>query len=299
MRLILVRTPAALLAGALAALGLGLPIAPAAAGDRVTVVASFFPLAEAAGRVGGDAVRVRNLTPPGVEPHDLELTTDDRDAIEDAGLVVVLGERFQPAIEEATDDRDGPTVQVLHEIGVRRRAARRDPHVWLDPVLMGRIVDAVARALAKAEPGRRDQLKAQARAFRDQLDALDAEYRAGLADCDRDLLVTAHEAFGWLARRYGLRQEGVAGVDPEAEPDPERIADLADLVRREGVTTIFTEELVSPDVADTLAREAGGVGTEVLSPLEGLTARQRARGDDYVSVMRDNLAKLRIALACR
>jgi zinc transport system substrate-binding protein len=113
------------------------------------------------------------------------------------------------------------------------------------------------------------------------------------------LLVTAHEAFGWMANRYDLRQEGVAGVDPEAEPDPERLGDLADLVEQEGVTTIFAEELVSPEVAETLAREAGGLRTEVLSPLEGLTDEQRARGDDYLSVMRDNLTKLRAALGCR
>jgi zinc transport system substrate-binding protein len=132
----------------------------------------------------------------------------------------------------------------------------------------------------------------------DALLALHEDFETGLATCERNLLVTAHEAFGWLARRYGLRQEGIAGIDPESEPSPKRLAELADLVEEEGVTTIFTEDLVSPKVARTLAREAGGIRTEVLSPLESLTEAQRERGDDYLDVMRDNLTKLRAALGC-
>jgi zinc transport system substrate-binding protein len=123
-------------------------------------------------------------------------------------------------------------------------------------------------------------------------------YRDGLAHCARRLIVTAHEAFGYLARRYGLRQEGVAGLSPDAEPDPERIAQLTDLARREGVTVVFTEELVSPRIADTLAREAG-VHTDVLNPLEGLTDRERRAGANYITVMDDNLRKLRTALDCK
>lgn len=273
--------------------------ATAGAAERLPVVTAFFPLAEAARVVGGPAVRVQDLTPPGAEPHDLELSTDDRDAIEDAGLAVVMGDGFQPAVEAAADDRDGPTVRVLDAIGVRRSRAEHDPHVWLDPVLMSRAVTAVEHGLAKADPRHADDFARRAAAYRAQLADLDAEYRTGLADCDRRLVVTAHEAFGWLARRYGLRQEGVAGIDPDAEPDPRRLGELADLARERGVTTVFTEDLVSPKVARTLAREAGGLTTEVLSPLEGLSDAQRSRGDDYLSVMRSNLRSLRAALGCR
>ena len=131
-----------------------------------------------------------------------------------------------------------------------------------------------------------------------QLAALDARYTDGLANCERKLIVTSHEAFGYLARRYGLEQEGVAGLSPDAEPDPKRLADLTDLVKRDGVTVIFTEELVSPRIADTLAREAG-VRTAVLDPLEGLTAAKQKRGATYTSVMDENLAKLRDALGCQ
>jgi len=271
---------------------------PAQRRAPVDVVTAFYPLTWAVEQVGGRAVRVDDLTPAGVEPHDLELTTDARDAIQDADLVVVMGRGFQVAVEEAAADRDSGTLQVLRSIHVDGSRAARDPHVWLDPVLMGRIVDDVERALAKVDPARAGTYARRARAARARVLALDADYRAGLASCTRHVIVTAHEAFGWLASRYGLRQQGIAGIDPEAEPDPRHLADLTDLVERTHTTTIFTESLVSPKVAETLAREAGGVRTRVLDPLESLARRDRTAGRDYVDVMRRNLTKLRAALDC-
>jgi zinc transport system substrate-binding protein len=285
-------------------------LSPAARKERLRVVAAFYPLAWAVAQVGGDHVRVDNLTPAGAEPHDLELTPSQRDAIEDAALVIVMGEGFQPAIEDAASDRDEATVAVLDRLpidagGKKVEEARDDsgaggldPHVWLDPVLMRDVVDEVARALAKADRSHAQQYRANAVAVKADLTTLDDEFTAGLGTCKRDLIVTAHDAFGYLAHRYGLRQQGVAGISPDAEPNPGRLADLADLVEREGVTTIFTEDLVSPKIAKTLAREAGGVKTAVLHPLEGLTDEQLDDGADYLSEMRANLDRLEQALGC-
>lgn len=240
---------------------------------RFSVVAAFFPLAEAARQVGGDRVRVTDLTPPGVEPHDLELTTRQVDRIEDADVVLLLGGGFQPAVARAAKRAKGKVVTV--------DAPHDDPHVWLDPVRMQAIVTQVAAAIPGAFAAR----------FEADLAALDAEYRTGLAACARRTIVTAHEAFGHLARRYGLTQVAIAGVSPEAEPDPKRLAALTDLVRRMGTTTVFTETLVSPKVGRALAREAG-VRTDVLDPLES------GRPGTFVPTMRANLGRLRAALAC-
>jgi zinc transport system substrate-binding protein len=290
----LVRSTAVLLA-ALLALAAAAGPAGAATSRRRSVVAAFYPLAYAAEQVGGDRVKVTNLTPAGAEPHDLELTPAQVDRILDAAVVLDLGHGFQPAVEEAASQRDGVTVEILDGLpGVKPS----DPHVWLDPVLMTDIVTRVQRELTKSDPAGKASYAANAGELRRRLRALDAQYRAGLARCARHLIVTGHEAFGYLAHRYGLRQEGVAGLSPDAEPDPKRIADLADLARREHVTVIFTEELVSPRIADTLAREVG-VRTEVLNPLEGLSDAERKRGADYFTVMDANLAKLRDALGCQ
>ncbi len=220
----------------------------------------------------------------------LELTPDQIDEVLDAKVVFDLGQSFQPAVEQAAEQRDGPTVQLLP-------SGTKDPHVWLDPVHMAAIVRTVQRNLTKADPKGRAMYARNAERVLGELDALNTRYRDGLAHCEHDVIVTAHEAFGHLARRYGLRQEGVAGLSPDAEPDAKRIAQLSDLVKRLGVTTVFTEDLVSPRIATTLAREAG-VHTETLNPLEGLTDRELHRGDDYVTVMDANLTKLQAALGC-
>lgn len=241
-------------------------------GDGEQVVAGHYPLAWLAGALGAE--EVVDLTPGGAEPHDLEITTDQVDEIDDARLVLLLGGGFQPALEQVAGD---DAVSVLDQLG---EAGEGDPHVWLDPVLMQDVARIVAEAL-DADPA----------PVVAELEALDERFRAGLARCDRDLVVTAHEAFGRLTDRYGLRQEALAGVEPDQEPAPDRLAELADLVRDEGVTTVFTEELVAPEVAEALAREAG-VDTAELDTLEG------GEGD-YIERMDANLAALREALGCR
>ena len=276
----------------------------AAAPGTIRVVTAFYPLAEAVEEVGADRVSVTDLTPPGVEPHDLELTPSQIRAIADADLVFYLGGGFQPAVEDAVADAEGRAVDVsagLRTLPVPPADAEpdlsADPHVWLDPVLFGRIVDEVERALAGASPGDAAAFASNAAAFDRRLANLDAAYRNGLARCTRDVIVTSHAAFGYLAARYGLRQQAIAGLSPDVEPPPQRLNELRALVERGGITTIFTEELLPSDVADTIA-SATGATTAVLNPLESLTSDEVASGADYDSVMRGNLAELRRALGC-
>jgi zinc transport system substrate-binding protein len=290
--------------------------------DPLRVVANFYPLAEALQRVGGDRVDVINLTPPGSEPHDIEVTSDDVDAIEDADLVVYLGGGFQPAVEHVAEDRSGPTLDIATKVALEagdheaieaeegdEHAAEDehaeegddhgevDPHFWLDPTLMQAAVDAIQAELATLSPTDEATFAANAAAYDTELAALDAEFAAGLTGCARAQIVTAHAAFYYLAHRYGLEQLAITGLSPESEPDPQRLDELADLVEREGVTTIFSETLVSPEIAETLARETG-VTTAVLNPLEGLTDDQLDDGETYLSVQRENLAALQTALDC-
>ena len=267
------------------------------------VVASFYPLAEAAVVVGHGRAAVTDLTPAGVEPHDLELSTDEVDDLLDADLVLYLGGGFQPAVEDVAADRDpATTVDVLAALQPELPAADDaasgpDPHIWLDPVLMARMVEEVTDGLVRVDPRSRSRYERNARGYVRQLTELDRDFRRGLADCERDLVVTSHEAFGYLTARYELRQVGITGVSPDAEPDPARIAELADLVRTEGVTTIFTEELQPADAAETLARETGAE-VAVLDPLEALSEEKGDAGADYVTVMQENLAALREGLGC-
>jgi zinc transport system substrate-binding protein len=258
------------------------------------VVAAFYPLAWAAEQIGGGAVDVANLTPPGAEPHDLELTPRDVDRIREADLVLYLGGGFQPALERALEDRDGPSLDLLRGQRPKGPSTREeelavDPHVWLDPVRFERMVREIAAALDRRRTGARLVARLQ---------ALDEAFERGLASCRRREIVTSHAAFGYLAERYGLRQIALTGLSPEAEPGPRDLEKLVREVEASGATTVFFESLVSPRLAETVAREAGAK-TAVLDPLEGLPKDELGAGEDYVSVMRSNLASLRRALACR
>lgn len=269
--------------------------------DAVRVVASFYPLAEAARHVGGQLVRVTNLTPPGVEPHDFELSPDQIEEIAAADVVLYMGGGFQPAVEEAVAGAGGSAIDVLSGMSLLGVPGSQitDPHVWLDPVRMIDIVKVVERALAQADPAAAGTFAAGARAYERRLAALDASYREILDEdvCRRRLIVTSHAAFAYLAAAYGFRQLAISGLSPEAEPDPRRLAELADLIRLNGIHTILVEELASSRAAETLARETGAM-TALLNPLEGLTEDQVRAGVDYISVMTDNLSVLEAALEC-
>jgi zinc transport system substrate-binding protein len=297
--------PALLLLAPLAGCG-----ATAAADGKLSVVTAFYPLQFISERVGGDAVRVSTLTKPGAEPHDVELNAKQVGQISDAGLVVYLG-GFQPAVDDAVKQNGGDrafdvatAVQLLSadeadshshegEEHAGESAGGTDPHVWLDPTRLATIADKLAAELGAADPAHAADFTARAATLRTELTALDSEYTAGLKTCERRELVTSHTAFHYLADRYDLAQIGITGIDPEAEPSPQRLADVAAEAREHNATTIFFETLVSPKVADTLAREVGAQ-TAVLDPLEGLTDD----GADYFTVMRANLGSLTTALGC-
>lgn len=275
------------LLGALLLVGCGSSSVPNGTSDSKTVVAAFYPLAYAAQQIGGARLEVRNLTPAGAEPHDLELTPSDVRSIDGAALVLYLGGGFMPALETAVAQRQGRSVDLLARPNAG--VSPHDPHVWLDPVRYAAMVRRIGAALG--DPA------ATAGLVR-RLTVLDAAYRHGLARCARRQVVTSHAAFGYLAARYGLTQVPLEGLSPEAEPSARGLERLVELVRRSGATTVYFETLVSPKLAQTVAREAG-VTTAVLDPLEGLRSEELARGGDYFSVMRANLAALRKGLGCR
>jgi zinc transport system substrate-binding protein len=251
------------------------------------VIASFYPLAFAAQEIGGDRVDVQNLTPAGAEPHDLEVTPRDVTAIRSADLVLLLGHGFQPQLERAAGE--GSTVLRLLDTPGLHRFSNGDPHVWLDPLRYALVVRRIGRALHREQAATR---------LARRVEGLDAAYRAGLRHCARREIVTSHEAFAYLAQRYGLGQIAITGLTPEAEPAPKDLERVVSLVRRTRATTIFFETLVSPRIAETVARETGA-RTAVLNPIEGLTPEQARQGEDYFSLMRSNLATLRRALGCR
>jgi zinc transport system substrate-binding protein len=288
------------------------------ADDRLSVVASFYPLQYAVARIGGTHVDVTGLTKPGSEPHDLELSPRQVASIAEADLVV-YEKHFQPAVDDAVagqardtgfdvspaarldlvaveDDHDhGGETAEEHADHAAEDTGARDPHFWLDPMRYADVGDAIATELAARDEVNAAAYRANATAFRASMTALDGEFRAGLRSCQVHELVTSHAAFGYLAQSYGLHQESITGLSPDAEPSPSAMAEVTRHIRETGATTVYAETLVSEDVARTLARETG-VRLAVLDPVEGITSASAGR--DYPTVMRANLQILRTGQEC-
>lgn len=261
------------------------------AAPRPHVVAAFYPFEWLTERVLGGAGSVENLTQPGAEPHDLELTARQVAALATADLVVYQ-HGFQPAVDAGIAQAAPARVVDLATVVPINRD---DPHTWLDPQLMETFAQAIADQLGQADPGRRDAYAANALALIAELRSLDADFKNGLADCRIREFVTTHAAFGYLASRYGLTQIGISGINPDLDPSPARIAEIHDEARRFKVTTVFSEVLASPALAEAIAGDLG-LKSAVLDPIEGITPE--SRGTDYLSVMRANLAALKEANAC-
>ena len=283
------------------------------------VLAALYPLQYVAEQVGGEHVTVSSITPAGVDPHDLELSPAAVAKLDDATVVYLAG--FQAALDDALEvtapahaldvseaagvhteddghEEDGPEDEATADGAAADDHAGHahedgDPHFWLDPNRLADVATAVADELAAVDPDNAGDYAANAERLGADLSALDEELSAGLAQCETRTIVVSHEAYGYLAEAYDLEQVGISGLDPEAEPSPARLAEIGKVVEEKGVTTIFTESLVNPAVAESLAADLG-VEVAVLDPLE----TQVDESQEYPDVMRANLEALSTALGC-
>ncbi|MFJ1798128.1 metal ABC transporter substrate-binding protein [Streptomyces sp. NPDC088180] len=299
-------------------------------GDKLKVTASFYPMQFLTERIGGEHVAVTSLTKPGVEPHDLELTPRQIGSISESDYVLYL-KGIQPAVDDAIKQSgvrntvDAATLTTLENHGSEvsghdhghdhaeeapeeheehsegdghnhGEEGGADPHIWLDPVKYAEVAKGVGKSLEKADPDHAADYRKNTDALVAELGELNTAYETGLKNTSTKTFITTHSAFGYLAERYGLTQQGIAGIDPEAEPSPARIQEIHTIAEKEKATTVFFETLASDRTAKTLAKDTG-LRTGVLDPLEGIT--DKSRGADYIEVMESNLAALQQALGAK
>ncbi|MFE2047003.1 metal ABC transporter substrate-binding protein [Streptomyces sp. NPDC059459] len=299
--------------------------------DKFDVVASFYPMAFLAEQIGGDHVSVTSLTQPGQEPHDLEISAKQRAQLEETDAALFL-KGLQPSADEAIAQSgaktkiDAATLTSLEEHGAEvgghadehghehaegehaeeehaeeehghdHGEGGKDPHIWLDPVKYAEVAEGVGEAFEKADPDHAADYKKNTEALVAKLGELNTTFETGLKDTKTKTFITTHAAFGYLAERYGLTEEAISGLSPEAEPSAARVRELAKTAQADGVSTIFYETLVSDETAKTVARDAR-LKTDVLDPIEGIT--DKSRGDDYFQVMEANLKALQAALGTK
>ncbi|WP_432523707.1 metal ABC transporter substrate-binding protein [Kineococcus sp. SYSU DK006] len=255
--------------------------------EQLQVTVSSYPLQYVAERVTAGRAEVDNLVPPGADSHNLDLSAQQVGRLGEADLVVHVS-GLQPAVDDALEAQ--PPDRLVDAAPLADLDG--DPHFWLDPSRMAELTRQVADAASDLDPDGAQQYTANAEELGQELTALDQEYAAALAPCAGATLVTAHEAFGYLAQRYDLQQVGISGIDPHVEPSPARLREVVDTVSGRGVRTLFFEAATSPAVAETLAQDMG-VQTSVLHPVERVTEDQ-----DYPGLMRENLSALTQGLAC-
>jgi zinc transport system substrate-binding protein len=283
---------------------------------KIKVVASFYPMYEFAKQVGKEKVDVKVLVPAGVEPHDWEPSPQDVAAIQTAKVFVYNGAGFEHWVAKTLKNVQNPAlipvetsqgIELLqatdeneHGHGTEAQGhvpseEEKDPHVWLDPVYAQFQVKAIRDALIKADPVNQNYYETNAEQYIAKLAALDKEFQEATAKAQHKEFITSHAAFSYMAKRYGLEQIPIMGMAPHVEPTPERLKSLIEEAKEHHIKYVFFETLVSPKVADILAKEAGA-NTLVLNPIEGLTQEDLTKSKDYISLMQENLTNLKLAL---
>jgi zinc transport system substrate-binding protein len=272
---------------------------------KLQVVATYYPLNDFTKNIGKDKVDVSNMTPAGSEPHDYEPSPKALADAQKAPVFIYNGGHMEPWVNGFLHDYKNTAVKASEGINLMTVRAEgnsaeqvQDPHFWLDPVLAQSIVDNIRDGLSKADPANKDFYAKNASNYKMQLAALDADYRNGLSQCSFHTVISSHDAFSYLGKRYNLDIASIAGLSPEEEPSAAKLAELSQLVKDKGIQYIFFESLVSPRLADTIATETGAK-TLVFDPIEGLSDEDQQQGKNYLTVQRENLNNLRSSLACK
>jgi zinc transport system substrate-binding protein len=285
--------------------------------EKITVVASFYPLYEFASKVVGDRAEVSSLVPAGVEPHDWEPTAEDVSRVRTADILIINGAGFERWINDLEakfvvntskgiefnyeeENEAGTAGEHLHEgDNTGEEGNRVNPHIWLDPMLAKHQIDEIRDAMARSDPGNADYYNQNADRFIAELDSLDAYIRSELASCDKLDFIAFHDAFTHFSERYGLRQHSIQGVSPEGEILPQTIQRIIELANSLDINVIYSEDLIDNRLADTIANEIPDGKVLVLSPIEGVSEEEQAADIGYLDKIKQNIENLKEGLECR
>lgn len=281
------------------------PITTRPENNKIPVSASFYPLADFSRQVGKNKVDVEDMTPAGAEPHDFEPSPQDLVLLQRSKIFLYNGAGFEPWVEKILPDLKSKgvlTVKMSEGTDLledtRGTQKMSDPHIWLDPVLAQMELGKIEKALVEIDPTNSSFYEDNANTYKEKLEELNKEFAQGLSLCRQQTVITSHNAFQYLAKRYHFNVLSISGLSPEAEPSPRKIAELADIAKRKQIKYIFFETLVSPNLTQTIAKEVGAQ-TLVFNPIEGLTPDEQAAGEDYLSIQKKNLVNLKLAMECQ
>lgn len=271
---------------------------PSSSPKRLTIVSTIYPFADLAQKIAKDRVDVVTIVPGGVEPHEYEPTPQSIVVIKNSSIFIYNGlpamepwiAKVLPLIPEVTSINTSSFVSTLPG----------NPHFWLDPENDKKIADKIRDVLVQKDPENAAFYSQNADALKVQLANIDQMYQAQLStsNCSLRDIVVAHDAYGYMANKYHFTTHPIAGLSPDTEPDAQTIAQLVNLVRQKNIPYILFEELATPKISETIAKETN-VKTLMLSPIEGLTEDKIKAGEDMISTMKHNLTTLKLAMQCK
>lgn len=272
---------------------------------RIQVATSFYPIYFFASQIGGNKADVFNITPAGAEPHDYEPTTQDIVRINQSQMLILNGGKLEAWGDKIKDQLQGTNILIVtageglanKEITEEGQKIQ-DPHIWLDPILAKTEVERIEKGFEKIDPKDAVYFQSNAKKLQEELDVLNKEYQQGLSSCNKTDFVTSHAAFGYLSAQYGITQISISGVSPDEEPSAQTLAKISDLIKKQNIKIVFFESLISPKLSETMAQETG-VKTMVLDPIEGISDNGLKAGQNYLTVMKNNLMALKTALECK
>lgn len=280
--------------------------------QKLKVAASFFPLYEFARNVGGDKAEVYSFLPIGSEPHEWEPSIQQIQELQGTRLFIYNGAGMEAYISKFMESGEFPNMtfaKASDGITLLKADAAEDdkeilaqggmdPHIWNDPIYAEQEVTNIKNAMQKADPANAQYYEDNANAYIAKLAALDNSIKAGLSNCKRDTFVSFHNAFNYFSHRYGIHDVWVSGLAPEADVPPQDIQKVVQIAKDKDVKVIFSEDLVDPRLANTLASEVGAQ-VLVLSPLEGINETEQQEGKTYLDKWYQNLDNLRMVLECQ
>ncbi|MBI5146126.1 MAG: zinc ABC transporter substrate-binding protein [Thaumarchaeota archaeon] len=277
---------------------------------KLRVVASFYPLYEFSKNVAGDKAEVSTFIPNGIEPHDWEPTTNDILNLKESDIFVYNGAGMEPFVDKLIDSGEYNNVKFVETTKGINLIQTNDehqkepddhivynPHVWLDPILAKHQVMMIKDAMVDADPDKKGGYEDNANAYGDKLDELNSKIQTELSNCKKDTFMPFHDAYSYFANQYRLKTFPLSGISPESEVTATDLREFVDFIQKNEIKTIYSEEMVDPKLATTLAEEANAQ-VLIFSPLEGLTDKEMMDGSTYLDKMSENVQNLKIGLEC-
>ncbi len=283
--------------------------------NKLQVYTSFYGVYDFVNKIGGDKIQAYNIVPTGTEPHNWEPTAGDMNNLANADILFYNGagmegwiDKVKAAVENDKlkyvmlsdgieliksnhshdDDHENEGSNENHEGSI-------DPHIWLDPLNAKKEAETIKNALSELDSENADYYNNNFIDFSKKIDELNSEFKNAVSNAKNKNIVVAHEAYGYLCHAYGLNQMAIEGLSADSEPSPAKMAEISKFIKDNDVKVIFFEELLATKSAEVISEETGAK-LLVLNPFEGLTQQEIDNGEDYFSVMKNNLENIKKAI---